>query len=224
MRRERQLKKVALLLLLTIFIASLSPSHANEVEPCGWIDRSNYDKNINQAYGHEVAGESYYAGNAFSLLKKKGKKVFYNVEFDVHGQDMSSLYKTGSGESVGLVAYFTAKLVPEPSNKFDKFAIKVVIQNKHVGYVPKSFSFETAKFIKDSGQKSLGVKACIIYTNGREVIQYNSGPQVYLHFQKVLFPEVRFWYGNRAIINRNEKGPGAKCTAYFSKWICGLDG
>jgi hypothetical protein len=115
-------------------------------------------------------------------------------------------------------------LVPEPKNKFDKFAVKVMIKNKHVGYVPKSFSFETARYMNKNKIKNLEVEACIIYTVERADIQYNNGPQVYLHFQEELFPEIYWWYGNSAIINRNEKGPGAKCTSYFSKWFCGLDG
>jgi hypothetical protein len=206
-RSERQLKKVALLLLLNIFIASLSPSHANEIEPCGWIDRTDPDRNKNQPYGHEVSGESYRAANSFSLLKQKSKKIL-----------------SESGEHVGFLLYTDAKLVPEPKNKFDKFAVKVMIKNKHVGYVPKSFSFETARYMNKNKIKNLEVEACIIYTVERADIQYNNGPQVYLHFQEELFPEIYWWYGNSAIINRNEKGPGAKCTSYFSKWFCGLDG
>lgn len=41
----------------------------------------------------------------------------------------------------------TVDLIPEPSNKFDKFAVKIKYNNVTLGYVPKKFSYEVTELM-----------------------------------------------------------------------------
>ncbi|MFG6503805.1 HIRAN domain-containing protein [Microbacterium sp. P05] len=44
----------------------------------------------------------------------------------------------------GGVAQQSARLVPEPTNEYDRFAVKVLIGKWHVGYIPSSISSEVS--------------------------------------------------------------------------------
>jgi len=50
----------------------------------------------------------------------------------------------GIGRNKGGVTMQQAPLIPEPSNQFDRNAVKVVIRGNHVGYVPADFSARVA--------------------------------------------------------------------------------
>ncbi|MDR7113745.1 hypothetical protein J2X03_003645 [Microbacterium trichothecenolyticum] len=57
----------------------------------------------------------------------------------------------------GGVTQQTAHLVPEPSNQYDKDAVKVVIGRWHIGYVPKEISAEVANAVR-AGQGTAPVR------------------------------------------------------------------
>jgi hypothetical protein len=73
----------------------------------------------------EVAGESYRASEIGRLMAKWGLK--------------------GGG-----VTMRQAVLVPEPSNRYDRNAVKVVIEGEHVGYVPA----DQARMVGDAVRKA----------------------------------------------------------------------
>jgi hypothetical protein len=160
-------------------------------------------------YAYPIAGESHRADNSMSLLKKYGKDTKFEYS------------ETGIAEDDAYKIFITqATLVPEPKNKFDKFAVKVLIKGKHVGYIPASFSYEVSLMMHKAKKKSLTVKSCISHYPGGE------GPQVTLDLPSsflgdnyadgVWHMEKWFHYNDYY-----ESGPGAKCTKYFSKWYCG---
>ena len=155
-------------------------------------------------YTYPVAGESHRADNSMSLLKKYGK----DTKFESH--------LTGLWEDDPYKVFLTkATLVPEPKNKFDKFAIKVIVKGKHVGYVPEVVSYDLSFAMHKTKKKSMIVDACISHYPG------GWGPQVSLDFPVSFLnsnPEVAGWFGYNDF---SEYGPGTKCTKYFSKWYCG---
>ena len=171
----------------------------------GTAEIKEYQLKKNQ-YAYGTAGESYRADNSMALLKKYGQ-TFDPRELQILEDDKYKVFTT------------TATLVPEPKNKSDKFAVKVIIKGKHVSYIPKVVSYDVAYMMKQTKQKSISVKACISHYPGAW------GPQVSLGINENFLGEefdqtdrMRIWYG---LGDAGERGPGAKCTKYFSKFYCG---
>jgi hypothetical protein len=57
--------------------------------------------------------------------------------------------------------YTTATLELELDNAFDPTAVKVMVENMQVGYIPKSMSAEMTDYIKAKGGNTLDVPARI---------------------------------------------------------------
>jgi hypothetical protein len=206
--------KRLLLFTLTLSFFSLSSAESNEAVVCFHSGALYYVKNSgetallreNLRYAYPTSGESYRADNGMALLKKYGKS------FDPKGLPIldDDPYK---------VLFTTAKLVPEPTNKFDKFAIKVVVKGKHVSYIPSVVSYDVASMMKKTKQKSLSVKACISHYPG------GYGPQVSIDLDERFLGEgfdqvfrMEVWREYNDLV---EQGPGVRCTKYFSKFYCG---
>lgn len=85
----------------------------------------------------DVAGISYRKAN----LKKLEEWLSYSYDQEEYNETWY-FKKTNSD-------YYTrnVKLVREPENEFDKNAIKVLVNNIHIGYVPKNIAKKMAKFI-----------------------------------------------------------------------------
>jgi HIRAN domain len=83
-----------------------------------------YEIDKGEAFNYEVVGESFARDNLTQIIRGK--------------------------ESIGEFLT-TAILRPEPTNQFDPNAVEVLIEGKHVGYIPKHDSEEVTKFIKKSG-------------------------------------------------------------------------
>lgn len=207
------INKVVLYAFALSFILPAS-AESNEAAVCFHSGALYYVKNNigesafreNLRYAYPTTGESYRAENGMTLLKKYGKS------FDPKGLPIldDNPYK---------VFFTTAKLVPEPTNNFDKFAIKVVVKNKHVSYIPSVVSYDVASMMKKTKQKSLSVKACISHYPG------GYGPQVSLDLGESFLGEefdqvfrMELWRDYNDLV---ERGPGARCTKYFSKFYCG---
>lgn len=87
-------------------------------------------------YTFDVVGESFRRDSLVQLIKK------HNL--------------TDSGE-----LYSTATLKLQPENDFDPTAVMVIIEDLHVGYIPKSISAEMTEYIKAKGGTTLQVPARI---------------------------------------------------------------
>ena len=85
-----------------------------------------------EEYTFEVVGESFRRDHLIQLIKKH-KLV-----------DVGELYSTA-----------TLKL--EPTNDFDPTAVMVIVDDLHVGYIPKSMSSEMTDYIKAKGGNTLQV-------------------------------------------------------------------
>ena len=180
------------LLILVLAISLNSPASAeNHLQDVCLHSDALYHAKFNgdtaglkeNRYAYGTAGESYRADNSMVLLKKYGK-TFDPKNLGILEDDKYKVFTT------------TATLVPEPKNKSDKFAIKVIIKGKHVSYIPKVVSYDVAYMMKQTKQKSISVKACISHYPGAW------GPQVSLGIDENFLGEefdqtdrMRIWYG-----------------------------
>lgn len=73
-----------------------------------------------------------------------------------HRLEVSRLFG-GIGRAEGGVTMQDAYLVPEPDNRYDRNAVKVVIRGEHVGYVPADLSARVASACKSLGRGSVAV-------------------------------------------------------------------
>lgn len=87
-------------------------------------------------YNYDIVGESYRRDNLLTIINEH------------------------NAISIGKL-HIEAILDPEPLNTFDKHAVRVLIDGKHVGYIPKTDSERITKLIKESGKGSVKVKARI---------------------------------------------------------------
>ena len=70
----------------------------------------------------------------------------------VHASRGANLYAVASRDEKR-----SATLEPEPTNKFDPTAVKVVVEGVQVGYIPKFDSAAVTQMIGKSGKKDMQV-------------------------------------------------------------------
>jgi hypothetical protein len=99
-------------------------------------EASQGQDHIEEEYTFDVVGESFQRDHLVQLIKK------HNL--------------VDSGE-----LYSTATLKLEPENDFDPTAVMVIVEDLHVGYIPKSMSGEMTEYIKAKGGNTLQVPARI---------------------------------------------------------------
>lgn len=87
-------------------------------------------------YNYDVVGESFQRDHLTSLIRAH------------------DAFNTG-------VIYSSAVLEMEPTNNFDPYAVKVVVEGTQVGYIPKFDSPAVTKMIQESGKKVYEVPARI---------------------------------------------------------------
>ena len=95
---------------------------------------SSSEKRTN--YNYEIVGESYRRDNLLEIINHHNAASHGKLNID-------------------------AVLEPEPSNSFDKNAVRVLIDGKHVGYIPQIDSERVGNIIKRSGEGRMKVKARI---------------------------------------------------------------
>ncbi|WP_332058360.1 HIRAN domain-containing protein [Streptococcus canis] len=107
-----------------------------------------------------VAGVNYRKSN----LKKAKEWLEYSYDYDEYKND--GYFNPQRYEYYTQMVY----LEREPNNEFDKNAIKVLINNIHVGYIPKKKAKKIAKLI-DNGynyRAELSIDECF-YQKGDDI-------------------------------------------------------
>jgi hypothetical protein len=105
-------------------------------------------------YKYEVVGESHRLITTRKLLESNSK-----------------LNAIGEREF-----YPNAILKLEPNNKFDRYAVMVLINNKHVGYVPADFAKYMTQYIKSTKKSQITVPACMGSAGGWPQVNLNMDP------------------------------------------------
>lgn len=103
---------------------------------------------------------------------------FRCLEFEVAGIH----YRTGLAKETisGLDILSEIHLIKEPTNEYDRFAVKIIYDRKRLGYVPRYDSQQVTKLI-DANQI-------------RKILVINSGKDVTSSFSDALFVEIRIYY------------------------------
>ena len=92
--------------------------------------------------------------NSFTIVSKSVDYGDYN--YDVVGESyqrdhLTSLIRAHNAFDTGVI-FSTAVLEMEPTNPFDQYAVKVVVEGTQVGYIPKFDSPAVTEMIKKSGK------------------------------------------------------------------------
>ena len=92
--------------------------------------------------------------NSFTIVSKSVDYGEYN--YDVVGESyqrdhLTSLIRAHDAFDTGVI-FSTAVLEMEPTNPFDQYAVKVVVEGTQVGYIPKFDSPAVTEMIKKSGK------------------------------------------------------------------------
>lgn len=115
------------------FIAQAS-AHIHGIDEEEKVANTNTSSNID--YNYDVVGESFQRQHLLDLIKAH------------------DAYSSGEINT-------TAILEPEPTNPFDKSAVKVLIEDQQVGYIAKEDSPNVTKMIKKSKKEKYEVPAQI---------------------------------------------------------------
>ena len=107
------------------FIRKASESIHGQETPT--VDYSEHESVDYGDYNYDVVGESYQRDHLTSLIRAH------------------DAFDTG-------VIFSTAVLEMEPTNQFDQYAVKVVVEGTQVGYIPKFDSPAVTEMIKKSGK------------------------------------------------------------------------
>jgi hypothetical protein len=83
--------------------------------------------------------------------------TFRGTGMSHHRGNWAGMYRKLGRPRGGEVTTF-AVLVPEPENKFDSFAVSIVVHGRHIGYVPRTHSEAVSRFVQRSG----GLVKCIV--------------------------------------------------------------
>lgn len=98
---------------------------------------SNFEEDVtDEEYTFDVVGESFQRDHLVQIIK------------NTKSADLGEIYTTA-----------TLKL--EPENAFDSSAVMVIINDLHVGYIPKSQSGMMTDYIQSKGGNTLEVPARI---------------------------------------------------------------
>lgn len=141
------------------------------------------DKNVSEALDYlalNTPGFNYYKGFKDDIIKIRAISVLKYEEL--------------------VTSDF--KLIPEPDNKYDSYAIKVIIGNKyHVGYIPKEINQEILEMISKDGLSYKGVLKVVggplkkYDVNKEKVIvdtSYAVGFEIKLNFSDMRYPDEEF--------------------------------
>lgn len=104
-------------------------------------------------------------GNKLNAIKSSDSFGDDDYNYDVVGESfqrdhLTSLIRAHDAFNAGVI-YSNAVLEMEPTNAFDPFAVKVVVEGTQVGYIPKFDSPAVTKMIQESGKKVYEVPARI---------------------------------------------------------------
>lgn len=90
----------------------------------------------------KLAGCSYYQDNIMTLAA-------VNPDYDMPSKDIKACFDEGELIPEYKFLHSNCDLVPEPSNQYDENAVKVLIDNVHVGYIKAGSCSHVKKLLAD---------------------------------------------------------------------------
>ena len=130
------------------------------------INNGNHDYQIEITPGNYTPSELSDAINVnINEVKTSYRDVDFgstNMEYNKYSSLITmntEIYKQYNETSYTL--RFSGWTTPEPENNFDPNAVKVMVDGLQVGYVPKTFSGDVTKMLKDKGVTEFKVPALL---------------------------------------------------------------
>lgn len=90
----------------------------------------------------KLAGCSYYQDNIMTLAA-------VNPDYDMPSKDIKACFDEGELIPEYKFLHSNCELVPEPSNQYDANAVKVMVDNVHVGYIKAGSCSHVKKLLAD---------------------------------------------------------------------------
>lgn len=94
----------------------------------------------------KVAGVTRYEENIRTVLR-------YNRTYDLSSKEIKELYSNGSRVKEYIPDKMNVVLEPEPDNRFDSNAVKVLINGTKVGYIKEGSCTHVKNLLKKEGVK-----------------------------------------------------------------------
>lgn len=115
------------------------------------VTSSTEPKVVPKTEKHHVAGVASYIENIMALAVE-------NSDYSMKKKEIIDNYM--DGEKVYQYLFYPGKveLVEEPTNEFDPNAIKVVVDDLHVGYIKKGSCSHIKKLLSNGSIEALGVE------------------------------------------------------------------
>lgn len=108
----------------------------------------------------QIASESRFIsdGSGISIVSKADDSAYnYDVVGESFQRDhLTALIRAHNAFDSGVI-FSNAVLELEPTNPFDQYAVKVVVEGTQVGYIPKFDSPAVTEMVKKSGKSSYEV-------------------------------------------------------------------
>lgn len=118
-------------------------------------------------YSYDTVGESYRKKNNGDIIRFLGYPELDNQKWFKKNTEEYGYWEKQE-------FYTNAVLKLEPTNKSDRYAVMVLINNKQVSYVPRKYSKQLNAIIKKTGKTTATVPACIGYDGQYDYSIYNS--------------------------------------------------
>ena len=118
---------------------------------------------LTQPEKYQVAGVSYHQDAVRFLLKE-------SADWNKTGEQLVKEKKVGQKIYRYERLYAYASLVPEPTNKHDKNAIKVIVSDQHIGYIGQNENIHVGSILRDPAPKRV---IADIYGGDYKVVSYD---------------------------------------------------
>ena len=128
-------------------------------------------------HSHKIAGAKHYEANITKLAKKNPAYNFTQKEIIAKKLSCKNIYEY-------TFAPKRTELIPDPTNPHDPNAIKVIIDEQHVGYIKAGSCMRILKLMQEERIAKIestisGGKFQNLWTDGKEIQQHEKGKTEY---------------------------------------------
>ena len=128
-------------------------------------------------HSHKIAGAKHYEANIAKLAKKNPAYNFTQKEIIAKKLFCKNIYEY-------TFAPKRTELIPDPTNPHDPNAIKVIIDEQHIGYIKAGSCARILKLMQEERIAKIestisGGKFQNLWTDGKEIQQHEKGKTEY---------------------------------------------
>lgn len=128
-------------------------------------------------HAHKIAGVKYYEANIVKLARKNPAYNYTKKEIIAKKLCCEYLFEYTFAPKI-------TKLIPDPTNPHDPNAIKVIIDEQHVGFIKAGSCTRILKLIKEDRiarieSKIGGGRFQNLWADGKEIQQHENGKTEY---------------------------------------------